>query len=56
MGIKFEATNDTLEQPDNDIKLEQVGSMQVVGNPSDFDEDNDHLLMIQKKNLNLQTV
>ena len=44
MEIKLEATNDTLEQPDNDIKLEQVGSMQVFANPTDFDEDNDHLL------------
>ena len=56
MEIEFEATNDTLEQPD--IKLEQV-----VANPTDPDEDNDHLLIhnstklkIHKKNLNLQTV
>ena len=39
MEIKFEATNNTLEQPDNEIKLEQGGSMQVVANPTDFNED-----------------
>ena len=55
MDIEFEATNDTLEQPDT--KLEQV-----VANPTDPDEHNDHLLIhntklkIHQKNLNLQTV
>lgn len=41
--IDFEAINDPLEPPD--IKLEHVGSMQVVQNPPD--EDHDHLLIVE---------